>query len=466
MSWLKDIAKKRLAKPFLTDDIYTFIIRNQRISLSIVLFFYIASRIMSIITVVLNYGSISNSEFYAKIIFHLSFLILLFIGLKLIYKDKESISIGIIIVSIVSTFIFFLYNQPENEVIFMMSLFIRLIFIQMVIQFVLHNNKVNFALFLIAIVLVFHYSIKVMPFNMETTDGFDQFFMTIVIYGMVLFLLFVLTVNNEYHRIIRFIKQLTYVDYDLGLFNEKQLAIDFDELIKASDSVIFVAVYITNLLSVNRQIGHKDVQFEFLMRVKEMKAMLKGTSNLYKWEGPVLIFRLSDNEEDLNRFVENIEMIFGRYKRFDQGRINFHTEILATVYPQDGASIDIILKNLRMLKYSYHKINEKTTDVIWFNEELYQKSQRIMALEKDIHEAVQDDMIEIKIQPKIDLKHDERVFGGEVLARWKHETYGDISPLEFIPIIERENLMDRFTKLIIEKTEPVIKNLLEKPVSI
>lgn len=309
MSWLKDIAKKRLAKPFLTDDIYTFIIRNQRISLSIVLFFYIASRIMSIITVVLNYGSISNSEFYAKIIFHLSFLILLFIGLKLIYKDKESISIGIIIVSIVSTFIFFLYNQPENEVIFMMSLFIRLIFIQMVIQFVLHNNKVNFALFLIAIVLVFHYSIKVMPFNMETTDGFDQFFMTIVIYGMVLFLLFVLTVNNEYHRIIRFIKQLTYVDYDLGLFNEKQLAIDFDELIKASDSVIFVAVYITNLLSVNRQIGHKDVQFEFLMRVKEMKAMLKGTSNLYKWEGPVLIFRLSDNEEDLNRYVENIEMI-------------------------------------------------------------------------------------------------------------------------------------------------------------
>ncbi len=462
MSNLKESVKKRLSRPFMTDDIYTFIARNQRISLTIVLVFYIVSRIMSVLTVGLSYGAISDGEFFAKIVFHLSFLVLLFIGLRLVYHNKESISIGIIVISMVATFIFFLFNQPENNVIFIMSLFVRLLFIQMVMQFVFHNTKVNMIVFIISCVLVFYFAKDVLPFTIESDEGFDQFFITTVIYGMTLFILFILAINIQYQKIVRFIKQLTYVDYNLGLFNEKQLAFDFDEMIREKDSVVFIAVYITNLLSANRQIGHKEIQYEFLMRVKELKEILKGTSNLYKWEGPVLIFNLSDEAGRLDEFVEKIKLVFSRYKKFDQGKINFHTKILATVYPQDGQTVDLILKNLRVLKYSYHKIQDQRTDVIWFNEELYQKSQRILVLEKDIHDAVYEKLIQIKIQPKIDIKHDEKVFGGEVLARWKHETYGYISPLEFIPIIERENLMDRFTELIIDKTEPVIKNLKEK----
>ena len=118
---------------------------------------------------------------------------------------------------------------------------------------------------------------------------------------------------------------------------------------------------------------------------------------------------------------------------------------------------EALTENLRIIKYSYLRDLHKNETIYWFSTTLLESSERILLLERDIHGAIDREEISIVIQPKISIKDEDKPAGGEVLARWNHPKVGFVSPLEFIPLIEHEGLMDKFTSLIIKKTEKVIE---------
>ncbi|MCR9580743.1 EAL domain-containing protein [Vibrio antiquarius] len=52
---------------------------------------------------------------------------------------------------------------------------------------------------------------------------------------------------------------------------------------------------------------------------------------------------------------------------------------------------------------------------------------------------------------------DKRVTGVEVLSRWKHHQYGDISPALFIKLAEENNLCSALTELVMRKASKQLK---------
>lgn len=59
------------------------------------------------------------------------------------------------------------------------------------------------------------------------------------------------------------------------------------------------------------------------------------------------------------------------------------------------------------------------------------------------------DQLRLVFQPRIDLTT-QRCVGAEALLRWSHPTLGDVSPAEFIPIIERTSLARSTTALVLD----------------
>ena len=70
--------------------------------LSLIIAFYIMSRIVTIISIVANYEQIGGTEFLTKIIFHVVNLIILLISVKAIISKKQKIVIGVIIYNILN----------------------------------------------------------------------------------------------------------------------------------------------------------------------------------------------------------------------------------------------------------------------------------------------------------------------------------------------------------------------------
>lgn len=437
-------------------DIQSFILENRTYLLILILGFYVISRITTIVSIVINIEHISKMEFWMKMIFHLINLITLIIAFKTIGKKKYKIVIGIVIYNLLSNIVFSMFFVPENKVVTIMMILLQLVFLQMVFYLIFHDGKISLITLLTSVLFVILHFMLIGELKLESDKYFSRFFLIEILYGTILVGIFLQVLNREYHNLIRFIKGLIYVDYNVGIQNEKQLAQDFENITYAKEEVSFIGIYNTNLLALNRQIGYDNVQKELLKRIIEIRNTVEHNSKLYKWEGPVFIFSYEKSNEELEEIINKIENILKRPVRFKENTISFKMNALGTKYPTDGLTVESILENLRAIKYSFLRELSKSESVYWFSSILLETSQRMLLLEKDIHRAIDNEEINIMIQPKISIKGQIKPVGGEVLARWKHPKYGFVSPLEFIPLIEHEGLMDRFTSLIIKKTEKVM----------
>jgi EAL domain-containing protein (putative c-di-GMP-specific phosphodiesterase class I)/FixJ family two-component response regulator len=72
--------------------------------------------------------------------------------------------------------------------------------------------------------------------------------------------------------------------------------------------------------------------------------------------------------------------------------------------------------------------------------------------------AIQKGNIEPWFQPKIDI-HSRQAVGFEALARWESIEFGNVSPVEFIPLAEQNGLIDDLTLLMVAKVASVLQQL-------
>jgi EAL domain-containing protein (putative c-di-GMP-specific phosphodiesterase class I)/GGDEF domain-containing protein len=70
-------------------------------------------------------------------------------------------------------------------------------------------------------------------------------------------------------------------------------------------------------------------------------------------------------------------------------------------------------------------------------------------LASDLSSAIKADHLYLVYQPRVDLVTGSTV-GVEALLRWKHHELGEVSPSEFIPVIERTALMSHVTDWVIQ----------------
>lgn len=75
-----------------------------------------------------------------------------------------------------------------------------------------------------------------------------------------------------------------------------------------------------------------------------------------------------------------------------------------------------------------------------FEEEMNTENLDRFKLEKDLHQALNNDEMLVYFQPRVHLTT-KRIVGVEALVRWQHPTQGLIDPMKFIPIAEETGLI-------------------------
>ncbi len=73
-------------------------------------------------------------------------------------------------------------------------------------------------------------------------------------------------------------------------------------------------------------------------------------------------------------------------------------------------------------------------------------------VENDIANGIEAGQFFLVFQPKVTLDGGVlRIAGAEALARWRHPTHGTVSPMEFIPVVERSKLLLPFTLQVLRQ---------------
>lgn len=115
-----------------------------------------------------------------------------------------------------------------------------------------------------------------------------------------------------------------------------------------------------------------------------------------------------------------------------------NTCIGIAIYPLDGVDAQILLKNADVALH--HAREEGQGSLHYYTPRMNATSRQRLALETELHHALERDEFVLYYQPKISLA-DGKLIGMEALLRWQSPERGLVAPGEFIPALEKMGLI-------------------------
>jgi diguanylate cyclase (GGDEF)-like protein len=103
-----------------------------------------------------------------------------------------------------------------------------------------------------------------------------------------------------------------------------------------------------------------------------------------------------------------------------------------------------------------------------YDDSFHQKITKEKMIENHMYDALKKDEFIVYMQPKIDLKT-LKIIGAEALVRWKMTDGQIISPMEFIPVFERNGFIEELDFYVYEKTFQALHRWLKmgkKPIMV
>ncbi len=116
------------------------------------------------------------------------------------------------------------------------------------------------------------------------------------------------------------------------------------------------------------------------------------------------------------------------------------TNIGISIYPDDGSSMEDMLKNADAALYKAKLAGKNTFQ---FNTNAMDvEARQFIKLETDLRKAIENNELILYYQPKLHIKKGN-IAGVEALLRWAHPELGLLNPAQFIPIAEDTGLMNK-----------------------
>ncbi len=191
---------------------------------------------------------------------------------------------------------------------------------------------------------------------------------------------------------------------------------------------------------VNDSLGHAAGD-QLLQSVSaRLRGIVRQTDTLARLGGDEFTILLPDAGH-----VEEAELVAGKVIAalkqpfVIEGRDIFvSASIGISMYPDDGADVDVLMKHADTAMYRVKKQGRNGFHI--YSNAFDERSLRRLELDNQLHKALARQQLVLHYQPQFDLASG-RLRGVEALLRWQHPELGTISPAEFIPLAEENGLI-------------------------
>lgn len=152
----------------------------------------------------------------------------------------------------------------------------------------------------------------------------------------------------------------------------------------------------------------------------------------------VIILKNIEKKDDLENKIYKLINMFQQPFDIDSRKVTLTASIGISLYPKDGATADILLRNADTAMYSAKA--QKGNNYKFYIPEMSVYSLAILDRENELRQAIAENEFFLCYQPQIDLTN-EKLVAVEALIRWQHPEKGIILPIDFIPLAEETGLI-------------------------
>ena len=145
-------------------------------------------------------------------------------------------------------------------------------------------------------------------------------------------------------------------------------------------------------------------------------------------EFTVLLTNLRD-VQDASKVARRILEALARPFLVDGQEIFVTASVGIAVFPADGDSVDVLLKNSDTAMY--HAKEQGRNNIQYYSNAMNATANERLLLEAEVRHATERQEFVVYYQPQIDLRSG-RIIGAEALVRWQHPQRGLLMPSEFL----------------------------------
>ena len=186
---------------------------------------------------------------------------------------------------------------------------------------------------------------------------------------------------------------------------------------------------------INDSLGH-PVGDKLLQSVAaRLVASVRGADTVSRQGGDEFVVLLPDLQqpEDAVAMAGRILRDVATPHKVDQHELHVTTSIGVSVFPDDGADAETLIKNADTAMYQAKENGRQSFQ--FFKPAMNARAVERQSIEESLRRALERQEFTLHYQPKINLKTGA-ITGAEALIRWTHPGRGPISPSQFIPVAE------------------------------
>lgn len=201
--------------------------------------------------------------------------------------------------------------------------------------------------------------------------------------------------------------------------------------------------------SLNDALGHSIGDKLLISVANRLTTQIRGCDICARAGGDefLITFENINNVEAVGLIAQKINLLFNEPFELENKSYYISAAIGIAIYPIDGMnseelirSADIAMYEAKKLGKNKYKICEpEMRGIAFHNNEISQQ----------MFNAIHMDEFELYYQPIVNCES-SKIVGVEALIRWRNSELGEISPSQFIPIAEKNGLIEPIGKWVIE----------------
>ncbi len=249
------------------------------------------------------------------------------------------------------------------------------------------------------------------------------------------------------------IQHLATHDILTGLPNRGLLADTMDEALRSLRDGEKLAVHCVDLdrfKPVNDTLGH-PIGDEVLGAVaRRLKQQAGETAMVARTGGDefVILQLLIDGDDEAGVLASRVIHALAGEFLIQGHKINIGSSIGIAVFPDDGQSSEILIRNADLALYKAKMEGRGTCRS--FEPGMDARLQERRQLESELALGVTNEQFVVYYQPLHDAKT-SKLTGFEALVRWNHPRLGLLPPAEFIPMAEETGVIDTLGEWIMQR---------------
>ena len=237
---------------------------------------------------------------------------------------------------------------------------------------------------------------------------------------------------------------LAYHDELTGLPNKNLLINRINQSIKTSardnQKMAILFLDLDRFKNINDSLGHNIGDILIKKVSSRLHKILRSRDTLARNGGDefVVVLERLENVDVAIHVAKKIINSLTETFEIQAHKIHIGTSVGISIYPADGKTSSILLRNADTAMYKAKKSGGNQLQ--FYDESMSNQLRDRLELENELHSALKKDEFYLVYQPQINCLTGKTT-GFETLLRWSNTSYGEIGPDRFVPLLEETGLI-------------------------